>query len=401
MAISRPRVLRPGSGRPTQSDLCPWCEQPIPHDRFDEIHARIAKKERQRTAEVEGELRKRFARDKAQMEANAKAAVAAAQKEGADALSELRTKAAAKEQRARHEATKAAEAAASGKMLELARAKEKAEGQLKAAHTESEQELKRRLQEQRDALESDQVKKLNAEKSKAFSERQKLEGKLQLLQRQLQRKSADELGEGAEVDLFETLKAEFPDDRIRRVAKGHAGADLVHEVVLHGSVCGRVVYDSKNRAAWQNGFVDKLRKDQLAEKADHAVLTTLKFPSGAQQIHFQDGVIVINPARAIAVVQILRRQVLQSHALRLSAEARAEKSAQIYEFITSERFAQLLSELETLSDDLLDIDVKEHRAHELVWNRRGQTIRTLQKTRGSIAIEIDQIIGTMPTERSA
>ena len=286
-------------------------------------------------------------------------------------------------------------------MLELARAKEKAEGQLKAAHTESEQELKRRLQEQRDALESDQVKKLNAEKSKAFSERQKLEGKLQLLQRQLQRKSADELGEGAEVDLFETLKGEFPDDRIRRVAKGHAGADLVHEVVLHGSVCGRVVYDSKNRAAWQNGFVDKLRKDQLAEKADHAVLTTLKFPSGAQQIHFQDGVIVINPARAIAVVQILRRQVLQSHALRLSAEARAEKSAQIYEFITSERFAQLLSELETLSDDLLDIDVKEHRAHELVWNRRGQTIRTLQKTRGSIAIEIDQIIGTMPTERSA
>lgn len=45
--------------------------------------------------------------------------------------------------------------------------------------------------------------------------------------------------------------------------------------------------------------------------------------------------------------------------------------------------------------------MKEHRAHELVWNRRGQTIRTLQKTRGSIAIEIDQIIGTMPTERSA
>lgn len=316
-------------------------------------------------------------------------------------MAKARHEAAASEVRARQEATKEAEAAALEKMQVLTRAKDSAEAKLKRVRVEGDAELLRRLNEQREALDRDNAKKLNTEKSKAFAERQKLEGQLPLLQRRLQKQSADELGEGAEVDLFDVLKAEFRDDRIARVAKGHAGADLMHEIVTHGSTCGRIVYDSKNRAAWQNGFVDKLRKDQLAAKADHAVLTTLKFPSGAQQIHVQDGVIVINPARAVAMVQILRSHILRSHSLRLGAEARAKKTAQLYEFITSQRFAELLAEVDGLSEDLLEIDVKEHRAHELVWNRRGQVIRNLQKARGMIATEIEQIIGTMPSERSA
>jgi hypothetical protein len=37
--------------------------------------------------------------------------------------------------------------------------------------------------------------------------------------RALENKTAEELGEGAEVDLFESLKSEFPEDNIRRVPK--------------------------------------------------------------------------------------------------------------------------------------------------------------------------------------
>lgn len=401
MAMSEPSVLRQVKPTGGAEDRCPWCEQAIPHDKFDEIHARITANERQRTAKFERGLREQLARERAKVEADAKAAVAAAQKEGATALADLQKLAAANELRARQEGTKAAAAAASKKMMELEQAKTRAEQLLKDTRSNNDKVLSRRLQEQRDALERDKTKAVSAEKSKAFNNRQKLESKLEALQRQLQQKSADELGEGAEIDLFESLKAEFPDDRVTRVGKGHAGADIIHEVVLHGVVCGRLVYDSKNRGAWRNGYIAKLRKDQLAAKAAHAVLASAVFPSGAQQIHLQDGVIVINPARALVIVQILRRQILQAHSLRLSAKSRADKSAHVYEFITSDRFAQLLSELETLTDDLLEVDVKEHKAHEIVWNRRGVLLRTVQKARGTIASEIEQIMGTMPTERSA
>ena len=52
--------------------------------------------------------------------------------------------------------------------------------------------------------------------------------------RKLEKKTAEELGEGAELDLYEELKALFEGDRIRRVPKGTPGADIVHEIVENG-----------------------------------------------------------------------------------------------------------------------------------------------------------------------
>ena len=100
----------------------------------------------------------------------------------------------------------------------------------------------------------------------------------------------------------------------------------------------------------------------------------------------------------MVVVELLRRHILQSDSLRVSNEARAEKTSQLYDFVTSERFAQLLEELETLSDDLLELEVKEHKAHEQVWSRRGQVIRSIQKAHGTLAAEIEQITGILPAD---
>ena len=258
-----------------------------------------------------------------------------------------------------------------------------------------------RLRQQREALEKAGAGAVSAEKAKAFNERQKLEEKLQAMQRQIQQKTADELGEGAEVDLFEALKAEFPDDRITRVKKGTPGADIIHEVVNRGRLCGRIVYDSKNRNAWQNDYVVKLRQDQLAAHADHAILSTSVFPAGARQLHLREGVIIANPARVVALVQLLRRHVVQVDTLRLSNEARDDKAAHLYEFITSERCTQRLDQIDTITEDLLQLDVKEVKAHEATWKHRGQLVRSVQKARSSLVSEIDQIIGSEATERSA
>src|ERR1700692_2694352 len=153
---------------------------------------------------------------------------------------------------------------------------------------------------------------------KHFEEPQRLTGKLEDLARQLERKPANELGEGAEIDLFESLKQEFEGDQIKRVSKGAAGADIIHDVVHGGKVCGRIVYDAKNRNAWRNEYVPKLRQDQIAAEAEHAILSSLKFPAEVHQLHVQDGVIIANPARVLSLVQMLRRHIVQIHTLRLS-----------------------------------------------------------------------------------
>lgn len=304
-------------------------------------------------------------------------------KEQREALEKAKTEAAAREAAAREEVRKATEAAMASKLVEAEQAKKAAEQQTK---------------EQREALEKAKTEAVNAEKAKHFEEKLKLDEKLQQLQRQLQQKTAEELGEGAELDLFEALRAEFPDDQITRVGKGTPGADIVHKVIYNDKLCGSIVYDSKNRNAWRNDYVAKLRQDQLSESADHAVLASQVFPSGARQLHIQDGVVIANPARVIALAQMLRRHVVQTHSLRLSNEARQQKTERLYEFVTSDRCAQLLDHIENLTDDMLELEVKEKKVHDTTWKRRGELLRSVQRARGNFMAEIESIIGTAATK---
>jgi len=419
-------------------EMCPLCEQPIPHDRFEEINERIQERERERENAIEAKLRDRFELERTQLleAADEKAAAAAAKarvdateaaqarideaeaaKAAAEAsvqvevdkareesnaiIEQMKQDAILREAEIRAQATRAADAAAQEKITgaETARAAAEAkanaaEEQVRTLQTSQEAELAERLKEQREALEADKVTAVNAEKSAAFQLNLKLSNKIEELQRQVDNKTAEELGEGAELDLYEALKAEFESDRIERVIKGQAGADIVHTVIHNGRECGKIVYDSKNHGAWRNDFVSKLATDQMAAKAEHAILASRTFPQGARHLHVRDGVIIASPARVVALVQIIRQHLVQSHTLRLSNEARTQKTAALYAFITSERCTDLLGRIDTHSEDLLDLQVKEKKAHDAVWKKQGELIRSVQKVRAELCNEIDSIIGT-------
>jgi hypothetical protein len=157
-------------------------------------------------------------------------------------------KAAAQKKIAQAERAKMEAEAAAHKRIVLAEAaKQAAEREVQAVKVKHEAVMNKRLQEQREALEKDKEATVLAEQAKTFGERQKLQSAVKDLQRQLAKERADVLGEGAELELFEELKGAFEGDRIRRVPKGTAGADIIHEVLENGKVCGKIVYDSKKR----------------------------------------------------------------------------------------------------------------------------------------------------------
>lgn len=328
--------------------------------------------------------------------------------EGEAAIEKSRQDADIRVNAARQEATAAAEAGMQEKITSAEKAK--AEAQAKALAAEEQNrllqetlnaQLEQRLQEQREALEAAQTAAVNAEKSASFERELKLQVKVEDLQRTLANKTAEELGEGAELDLYEVLKGDFEGDKIERINKGQPGADILHTVIHNGKECGCIIYDSKNHNAWRNDFVTKLAADQMAAKADHAVLSTRKFPAGRYHLHVQDGVILAAPSRVTALVQIIRQHLLQTNTLRLSEQARTQKTAELYSFITSQRCNDLFARIDTHTDDLLDMQVKEKRAHEAGWKKQGELLRSVQKVRAEICNEIDTIIGTVGTEELA
>ena len=268
------------------------------------------------------------------------------------------------------------------------------EQQMQALRESQESVLRNGIQETREAMERASREALNAEQTKHFEEKQKIQNTVEDLQRQLENKTALELGEGAEIDLFETLRAAFPDDDITRIKRGLPGADIRHVVRHNGKACGLVLYDSKNHKSWRGDFITKLRDDQIADKADHAILATCAFPHGTRQVHMQDGVILVNPARAVAIAGLVRQQVVQAHCLCLSNEDREEKSLQLYSFITSERFATHLTKIQTTADCLLQLDVDEQTAHRKTWQKRGQLVNHVIKAQSDLKAEVERIVGT-------
>lgn len=499
-----------------KDELCPTCDQPIPHDRADEVARRIEARDKERSAEIATALEERFARERTEADerarldtedkvaaaraatlanvraevdaatqgrqaaetalkdqdqafavereqqavanrslvekladaeiaskaeiarvqaeatareetirAEAKAAadaeiaerlqalegdrtaaqeaaqdaqgrLAAAEQRHAHALEDLEQQAEQREAAARREATETVQAtldAAHAAKTEAEGKAEAAAAALKTAEETHASELDTRLTEQREALESAKDAAVNAEKVAAFEANLKLSSRVEELQRLIEKQASDELGEGAEVLLYEALLGEFEGDLITRVGRGSAGADIMHTVMHNGRECGKIIYDSKDHGAWRGDFITKLKADQMAAKAEHAVLSCRKFPAGARQLHNQDGVIVANPARVVALVTMLRSHLISMHTLRLSGEARHQKTAQLYEYITSERSRELFDRFDTYAQDLGELQEKEKRAHDLHWRKEGELHRSISRVKTDIVLEIDSIIG--------
>ena len=355
----------------TAGERCPTCDQPIAQDIARQIEARQREQQaaalQQAKAEADAVANKRIAAERQTIQAQAEQAALA---KLADIQAEL---------------------------MQARQAKTTADQQMATLQAEQNAAIEKRVAEiqegllrQKEDVQREKEAQVLAEKAKVL----KLQSELADMQRKLEGKTANELGEGSEIDLFEQLKATFEGDRIQRVGKGVNGADVIHEVVHNGRVCGRIVYDAKNRNAWQNEFVTKLRADKIAHGADHAILSSNKFPKDKAHVHYQDGVIVAQPARVAAIVQLLRDQVVRMHELRISKEGREQKSIEIYAFITSEQCKQLLDQVETQAGRMLELDSKEQEAHRRLWDARKKLINSVQKARSDLVFEIDRIIGT-------
>lgn len=97
------------------------------------------------------------------------------------------------------------------------------------------------------------------------------------------------------------------------------------------------------------------------------------------------------------MAQILRNQIVQMHELRITNEARDDKMAELYDFVTSERCGQLLDSVETLIRKLENIDVDDQKAHRAVWTKRGELLRAVLKANGDLCFALNRITGTAGT----
>ena len=322
------------------TERCPWCGSLISHEKFIQVQTSIREEERRKLALAEKTL-------KAQME----------QKLFAER-----------------------------KAIAAERAK------LAQAAAQAEKQRLKEIAEVRRILQKDRETALLKKEAEFAREREAMQKKISDMTRQIRRKSPMDVAEGAEIDLYEELRGAFPEDQIVRAQRGKAGGTILQEVRYKGGAAGRILIDSKQRAAWQHSFATKLRQVQTEAAADYAILSTAVFPAGRKEMFIDSGVIVVAPARVTVLVDVLRRALISMHVAKLSDAERADKLSDLFRFITSPSFRKKLSEAENLAGEALDLDVQEKRAHDNIWKKRGTLLTRIKHVLREIDTDVSAII---------
>jgi hypothetical protein len=210
------------------------------------------------------------------------------------------------------------------------------------------------------------------EKDKKLEEQRKQIG---IMKQKIEQGSTQLQGEVQEIAIETELSHLFKFDEIQEVPKGVRGADAIQIVRSeHGIECGKILFESKRTKGFSPSWVEKLKSDQLRERADIAVLVTQQLPPGVDNIGAKDGVWVCGFQEFKGLALVLRDSLLKVHIVRESQQKKSDKKNMLYDYLTSNEFRL---ELEAILEGfavLKDSTSKERLVMEKMWKEREKQL---------------------------
>lgn len=279
--------------------------------------------------------------------------------------------------------------------LELRKQKQALEEQKENADIE----LARKLDQEKQAISS----KLSGDfKLKEAEWRKKIDDASKAnddLKRKLEQGSQQLQGEVLELELETELASAYPLDDIEPVKKGTNGADVLQTVRLRsGTVCGKIVWETKRAANWSNGWVTKLKTDMQEVSGDIGVLVSTAFPAGINEPFVQrDGIWLVKPGFVKSVSEALRTVLTEAQRQRVVSVGKNEQMEALYDYICSTQFVQRIKAVVDHQEQMrLELE-KEKSAIQRIWKKREGQIGGITNQMMSICGELQGLShGSMP-----
>ena len=375
-----------------QSISCPSCGKKIPLSRAlrAEIESSVREQYERTLEKRERELRSEFdrqlARDLGRVQ---KEAAMAAGRKSVQELTALRE-----------------QVAEQSKELNEARRLEldvrKRERELERRREDLELMVQRKLDEERLRLVNDAQQRFteqhrlkDAEKERQLSDMRR---QIEDLKCKAEQGSQQLQGEAGEGELETTLRVGFPADEIVPVVQGVRGADIHHIVIdPRGGKAGAILWECKNAKNWRDAWIEKLKEDQRALRADIAVIVTASLPKGCARFMLLDGVLVTDFACAAPVAGILRGHLLQLAQTRSAAMNKGEKLELLYRYLSGIEFRQrveaIVEAFERMREDL----DQERRAAERQWSRRSKQIEGVTFNISGMYGDLQGLVPSLPS----
>ena len=227
---------------------------------------------------------------------------------------------------------------AEARELELRKTKR----ELEAQHESLQLQLQRQLDEERGSIIARATEQADEKWHLKLREKdlilEQMNKRIEDLQAAAEQKRSGLQGEVLEREIEDVLREGFPTDEVEPVKAGKRGADVVQRVRSSRGDCGKLLWESKNHKHWSDAWIDKLRADQQAEKADVAVIVASALPDGVDHIAFIRGVWVCDFASVMPLAIALRQQLDAVKQARLVDANRTQLADDVYEYVCGQEF---------------------------------------------------------------
>lgn len=310
----------------------------------------------------------------------------------------------AREEIASREAAADKKLADAAEMLANARKQERA---LKDKEIELNAEIERRVAQETESIRAEAGRSANEAWSLRLDEKEKLIADMQKTISELKEKasltSQQLQGEVLELKIEELLRERFVFDDIEPVPKGVRGADVIQRVCTStGGSAGTIVWEMKRAKDWKADWLEKLRADARAVKADVSVLVSSVMPKGVESFALVDDVWVCAPRYAEPVAAMLRQSLINVSAAMRASEGRETKAEMIYKYVTGSEFrARIGAIVEAFTAMQADLNSEKNAMHK-IWAKREKQIAAvisgtvgmygdMQGIAGSSVLEIESM----------
>lgn len=246
----------------------------------------------------------------------------------------------------------------------------------------------------REFEESHKLKDLEKDKQLADMKQQ-----IEELKRKAEQGSQKLQGEVLELELEQLLRDEFCFDEFESISSGIKGADILQTVKTQaGRECGKILWESKRTKNWSDGWVQKLKDDQRAAKADLAVIVSEVLPQGFHHFRQIETIWVTDIPSAISLALALRTLLIQVARTKEIQTGKEEKKEIVYNYLTGPEFRNRVQAImEAFIGMKQDLDT-EKRSMEKYWARREKQIEKIILNIAGMHGDLEGITGTpLPT----
>ena len=180
-------------------------------------------------------------------------------------------------------------------------------------------------------------------------------------------------GEVGEILIENTLKLEFPIDKVIEVAKGINGADVSHYIRdNHEREIGLIYIESKNAKKFSSSWISKLKNDMKNKNASYGVLVTLNLPENIKQFEEED-LFICGFHDYLLAIKLLRGRLIDIAKTKIIDANKKDKSSILYEYVTGKEFAQWMrGMLEYMSEQKIQLEKDKRQFSQSIAVREKQ-----------------------------